>query len=302
VSRRRREAGAIVTIAASVHAAIRRLTAAGVPIDEARRDAALLARAVLGWDAAQWIARQQDEAAAGFTPAFTALIDRRARREPVAYITGEREFYGRWFRVTPAVLIPRPETELLVDETLAALRAPDGPAAPLVVDAGTGSGCIAISIALEHPSARVVGTDVCGDALAIARQNASRLGARVELRQGSLLAGLTAAPDAIVSNPPYVSESDRPSLPPEVRDYEPGPALFAGLDGLDVVRELVRAAASALAPGGWLLMEVGAGQAPHVARLIGATPPLRLERVRLDLQSIARVVSARRMGRMGTSR
>jgi release factor glutamine methyltransferase len=272
---------------------------AGVSADESRRDAALLARAVLGWDAAAWIARQHETAPDDFPRVFDRWIDRRRRREPVAYIIGEREFYGRPFHVTPAVLIPRPETELLVEEAIAALGelVADGRfASPIVVDVGTGSGCIAVTLALEQPSARVIATEVSMDALAVARDNADRLGAagRVEFRAGSLLASLSATPDVIVSNPPYVGEADRWSLPPEVRDFEPDLALSAGLDGLDVIRPLVAAAGRALAPGGRLLIEIGAGQAAAVTRLVAETPGLALSRIRLDLQGIPRIVVARR--------
>ena len=288
-----------MTIAARVHEAVARLMDAGVPADESRRDAALLARAVLGWDAAAWIARQHETAGDEFPRVFDSWIDRRCRREPVAYIIGEREFYGRPFRVTRAVLIPRPETELLVEEAIAALTALVGDersASPLVVDVGTGSGCIAVTIALERPSARVIATEISEAALAVARDNADRLGAagRVEFRAGSLLAGLSAAPDLIVSNPPYVSERDRWSLPAEVRDFEPDLALFAGLDGLDVIRPLVAAVGRVLAPGGRLLIEIGAGQAAAVTRLVAETPGLALSRIRLDLQGIPRIVVARR--------
>ena len=284
-----------MTIAARVEAAAEQLAGAGLQPEEARRDATLLARAVLGWDTAAWIVRQTEAASARFDRALSGFIDRRARREPVAYIVGEREFYGRPFRVTPAVLIPRPETELLVEETLAALgeRAPH---APLVVDVGTGSGCIAIAIALEQAAARVVATDISDAALAVARDNAARLGAsaRIEFRLGSLLAGLTSSPDLIVSNPPYVGEPDRASLPADVRDFEPAVALFAGLDGLDVIRELIGAAARVLRPGGKLLLEIGADQARAVTRLIAHTPALTLSPVRRDLQGLPRVVVAER--------
>ena len=284
-----------MTIAARVQAAAEQLAAAGLQPEEARRDATLLARAVLRWDTAAWIAHQTEAASAGFDRALSGLIDRRARHEPVAYIVGEREFYGRPFRVTPAVLIPRPETELLVEETLATLgeRAANE---PLVVDVGTGSGCIAIAIALEQPAVRVVATDISDAALAVARDNAARLGAsaRIEFRLGSLLAGLASSPDLIVSNPPYIGEADRASLPADVRDFEPAVALFAGLDGLDVIREVVGAAARVLTPGGKLLLEIGADQAGAVTRLVAHTPALTLSRVRMDLQGIPRVVVAER--------
>jgi release factor glutamine methyltransferase len=285
-----------VTLAECVRAASGALVDAGLPAEESRRDAALLARHALGWNLTRWLADRDDEAPPGFARGLDALIRRRASREPVAYITGVREFYGRPFRVTPAVLIPRQETELVVEEALAVLAAYVRPGArPLVADVGTGSGCLAVSLALEHPDARIVATDISADALEVARGNASALGAadRILFRAGPLLAGLDEAPDLIVSNPPYVPEADRPTLAPEVRDFEPDAALFSGLDGLDTIRALVPAASRALAPGGTLVMEFGAGQAPAVTRLV-AEAGLRLDRIRLDLQRIPRVVIASR--------
>ena len=284
-------------MAAVVHAAAARLIAAGIPADEAQRDAGVLARHVLGWDLTRWLTERSSAAPPAFDRALDLLIARRAAREPLAYITGAREFFGRVFRVASGVLIPRPETELLVEEALHILDArPRADRPPLVVDVGTGSGCIAISIALERPGTRVVATDVSTEALGIARENARRLGAaeQVEFREASLIGSLPAPPDAIVSNPPYVGASDRPNLPLDVRGYEPDSALFAGIDGLDVIRELLPAAAAVLPAGGALALEVGRGQAPLVSRLISETPGLRLERIRLDLQSIPRVVVARK--------
>jgi release factor glutamine methyltransferase len=283
-----------VTIAEVVHGAAAQLAAAGISIDEARRDAAVLARHVLGWDLARYLADRTTAAPAAFARALDVLVVRRAAREPLAYITGEREFYGRLFRVSSAVLVPRPETELLVEEALRQLdQRLNG--SPLVVDVGTGSGCIAVTIAVERPGARVVATDVSAEALAVARRNADLLGAlSVDFQHASLLGPSPTPADLVVANPPYVSEADRPNLPLEVRGYEPAQALFAGLDGLDVIRALLPAAAAAMAPGGALVLEVGAGQAPHVSRLISGTSGLTLERIVLDLQSIPRVVVARR--------
>ena len=284
-----------MTLAERVRAAARRLEDAGLPADDSRRDAVLLARAVLGWSAADWLTRQHTPAPIGFDEPFQAFIGRRAAHEPIAYITGEREFYGRPFRVTPDVLIPRPETELLVEEALAEIAA-RGPGAspPRVVDVGTGSGCVAVTLALEAPATRVIGTDVSERALAVARANAASLDARVELCHGGLLASVSGPIDILVSNPPYVSEAERPTLSAEVGRYEPGTALFAGLDGLDVIRALLPDAARTLVPGGVLVVEIGAGQAPAVTRLVSATPGLHLVRIRADLQGIPRIVVSRR--------
>lgn len=281
-----------MTLGDCVAAAARALDAAGFLPEDSRRDAAVLARNALGWDLATWLVRQRSEAPAAFPAALDAAIARRARREPVAYIIGAREFYGRSFGVTPDVLIPRPETELVVDE---ALRVLDETGGRTVADVGTGSGCLAVTIALERPPVSVVATDVSTQALEVAAGNARRLGAseRIRLVHASLLDGTDGPFDLIVSNPPYVPTRDRGALPADVRDYEPGTALFAGLDGLDVIRALLPAAFRALAPGGTLVVEVGSGQADACCALAvaaGFAPP----HVSHDLARIARVVTARK--------
>jgi release factor glutamine methyltransferase len=277
--------------------AARKLELAGLPADESRRDAVVLARWCLGWSATDWLTRAQQPATAEFSRAFAAVIERRAGREPLAYITGEREFYGRMFEVTPAVLIPRPETELLVEEALRCLQqivrqAPHDQVRPQVLDIGTGSGCVAITLALEAPAAAIVATDVSPPALDVARRNARRLDAadRIEFRQATLAEDASGVFDLIVANPPYVPESTRASLSPEVREYEPGGALFAGRDGLDIIQRLVPSAARALRSGGWLVMEIGIGQAEKVALLMRDTAGFSLVRFVRDLQGIERVV------------
>ncbi len=286
-----------MTLAEWAAAASAALTAAGRDDRESRQDVSVLARARLGWSAATWLAHQRDELPPEIARDLAPLVERRKRGEPVAYLTGEREFYGRVFRVTPNVLVPRPETELIVDEAIATLPhvEPTG-GRPVVIDVGTGSGVLAITIALEYPAARVTATDISARALDVAHDNARRLGAAdsVEFRFGSLLAGLPGPVDMIVSNPPYIAETDRASLPIDVVRYEPASALFAGADGLDVIRGLVAAAAWALRPGGRLIMEIGFGQEHAVRRVIDATPGLDLCGVRGDLQQIPRVVVAER--------
>jgi release factor glutamine methyltransferase len=289
-----------MTVLAAVQDGIRALVESGFAPDDARTDAAVIARHLLGWTLTDWAARNRDAAPDGFSEQLSALLRRRAAHEPVAYLTGVREFYGREFRVSPAVLIPRPETEMVIevllhDGVLSAARRPEGNdgdahGGPVIVDVGTGSGCLAITLKLEWPAARVIGTDVSAAALAVARANADRLGADVEFVEASLLpAGLEV--DVVVSNPPYVPERDRASLAADVRDFEPAGALFAGPDGLDVIRALVPAAQKALKPGGWLVMEIGAGQADAVAALVEQAG-LALARVAPDLQGIPRVVVA----------
>ena len=216
----------------------------------------------------------------------------------MAYIYAGQEFYGRMFEVTPAVLIPRPESEIIVEAALGIL--PER-ARVHVADIGTGSGCLAITVACERPLARIVATDISGDALEIAQRNALRHGveARVACTLGDLLpeqsidkGGLGL--DLVVSNPPYVPEGDRALLPPEVRDYEPAAALFAGADGLDVIRRLVPKSAERLKPGGYLIFEIGINQSVAVTQLISATPGLKMVGLRNDLQGIPRTVVVQR--------
>jgi release factor-specific protein-(glutamine-N5) methyltransferase len=237
-----------------------------------------------------------EPALAGFGPAYERLVARRAAREPMAYIRGVQEFYGREFVVSPAVLIPRPETEFVVEEALACLREADAPPAPRVVDVGTGSGCIAVTIALEWPTARLVGTDISDRALVVAQANAQRHGvdARVAWRHGSYLVGLAPPLDLVVSNPPYVADHYAPALAPEVGRYEPHTALFGGRDGLRDVRALARQSAERLRPGGWLVTEIGDAQADAVRALVEGVPGLTLVRLRSDLHGIPRVAVVRR--------
>lgn len=281
----------------------RRLEAAGIPRAEAAFDAELLARDALGWDRATWIARRDEDeraveaqtvAARGigaFRAAFDALVARRARREPMAYIRGTQEFYGREFLVGPGVLIPRPETELVVDEAKAAAM---GRRTPRLADIGTGSGCLAVTLALELPSATVVASDVSAEALTIARGNAAAhdVSARISFVQTSYLTGVAGTFDVIVSNPPYVREADRAALPLEVRDFEPSEALFGGDDGLRDIRAIVQVATTALRPGGVLVMEIGLGQAEAVTAVLTAAGLAGELTLRPDLQGIPRVAVA----------
>jgi release factor glutamine methyltransferase len=279
---------------ALVASAAKRLVRAGIAEEEAALDARLLAQHALGWDAAAYLTRAPEPPPASFTGPYETLIARRARREPVAYIIGRREFWGLTFEVTPAVLIPRPETELIV---AAALEAFPGAGRPLrFADVGTGSGCVAVALARERPWARGIATDISREALLVARRNAERHGTIGRLRwvQTSLLDAIDARLDLVAANPPYVPEMDRPRLQPEVRDYEPGAALFAGPDGLAVVRRLVPEAAARLRSGGLLIFEIGAGQEEAAAELIGRTPGLRMRDLRRDLQGLPRTAIAER--------
>lgn len=287
-----------MTIHARVVAARQRLRDAGIPPDEADLDARLLAEHVLGWTTERYFVDANAAEPSRFAARYDALIARRAAREPFAYIVGHQEFWGLAFAVTPAVLIPRPETELLVQIALELL--PEDGARTVdavdVCDVGTGSGCIAVAVARERPRARVVAVDASESALEVARANAARHGVadRIEFRHADLLSG-DGRVDIIVSNPPYVAERDRPTIQAEVGRYEPAGALFAGEDGLDVIRRLVADAPRRMTGGGHLVFEFGFGQADEVARLISRTDGLTMVGLRRDLQDIPRAAIARRL-------
>lgn len=280
---------AAVTLRDHLAAASERLRRAGISARDAAFDAELLARAVLGWDRAAVLARANEPPPAGFAPRYDGLIARRERREPAAQVLGQREFWGRDFEVTRDVLVPRPETELIV-ETALALYADSRPTR--VVDVGTGTGCLAITLALEWPELGILATDVSAAALAVARRNARRHGVapRVHFVRTSVLSSLAPGIDLVVANPPYVRSGDRPALGIEVREYEPAEALFGGADGLDIVRALLDQACERLRPGGRLLMEFGSGQDDAVSDLVRARPALHLDEVRLDFAGIPRMV------------
>lgn len=286
----------MTSVAAIVDAGAQRLQAAGFTTDDARRDAAIIGRALLGWSQADWIVHARSAAPADFAAAFHPLIARRATFEPVAHLLGEREFYGRSFRVTADTLIPRPETEDLVTAALDWISThPATSSQPRsVIDIGTGTGCVVVTLALECPPGRATfaATDISPAALEVARDNATRLGATgITFHRGHLLAGHTSPCDLIVSNPPYVPARDRDTLQPDVRLFEPPAALFSGDDGLDLIRELIPLAKQALAPGGALMLEIGQGQADTVDDLLreaGFTTVMR----RPDLQGIPRIIVA----------
>jgi release factor glutamine methyltransferase len=225
------------------------------------------------------------------------LLKRRAAREPLQYILGSQPFRELDLEVDRRVLIPRPETEVLVGEVLAWARArEDGPLD--VLDIGTGSGAIALSLALEGSFRKVVGTDLMAEALEVATRNRTAAGLedRVELRQGADYTALAGDErfDIVVSNPPYVAEPERGTLEPEVADWEPGTALFAGIDGLDVVRRIVAGAPAMLRDGGLLALEVGAGQTGAVAGLLEGMGGWEGITVRADLTGRGRIVMATR--------
>lgn len=312
-------------------------------IENARLEAELLLGAVLGLRRLDLYLQHDRPLKPAELAAYRAAVRRRLRREPLQYITGETQFRQLALRVDPRVLIPRPETEVLVGEVLrwaerkeecAAPTLPRGPepgvggestSAELntpgarsnrkgrgddrgsltaregrgtlrALDVGTGSGAIALSLAREGPFVRVVATDVSADALDLAAENAARLGlaGRVELRPGPLLdaTGARERFDVVVSNPPYVAESERTTLPPEVRDWEPATALFAPGGGLDVLMALVRDAPAHLRPGGLLALEVGLGQANTIAREADESGAYGSVRIVRDLTGRDRIVLA----------
>jgi release factor glutamine methyltransferase len=221
------------------------------------------------------------------------LIARRAKREPVAYILGRWGFRGLDLDVDPRVLVPRPETELVVDRCLALL---DGVAGPDVLDLGTGSGAIALALASELPEAQVSGCDVSEDALDVARGNGERLGIGVEWIRSDLFSGLDGRRfRLVVSNPPYVAEAELAGLDPEVRDWEPRGATVAGATGLEVIERIAAEARIALDPGGALVLEIGAGQAGAVAALLEGAGLADVGCQR-DHAGIERIVWGRRTG------
>lgn len=276
-----------------VVAARERFIRAGIPPDQAAIDAEALARHTQRWDRATYLTRRDEPVSAADAAAFDAVVARRERREPVAYITGRREFWGLEFLVTPAVLIPRPESEFIIETALARLRDTSRPWA--IADIGAGSGCLAISLAHELPAARVTATDISAEALAVATGNAVRLGVadRVTFVQTSLLDDAPGPFDLIVANPPYVPSSHRPTLSPDVRDHEPALALYGhGDDGLDDARALLAQAPSRLTPNGVLMMEFGFGQGEAVRAALGQTPGLALIEILRDLQGHERTLVA----------
>jgi len=271
-----------------------RFREAGLSSKGAELDARLLAQFALGWSAERFITSAHEGEPPEFASRYEALVARRIQREPLAYIVGQQEFWGLPFEVSPAVLIPRSETELIVEVVLELCPHVNG--IVTVADLCTGSGNVAVAIATERPAARITATDISQVALDVARQNARRLGVagRIDFRCTDLLDGLQGPFDVITCNPPYVAERDRPGLQPEVRDHEPDVALFGGSDGFHLVERLVRDAAGYLRPGGHLLFEFGLGQDDRVESLVAETAELRLVELRRDLQGIARTAVVER--------
>lgn len=277
-----------------MEAATRRLESSGVP--GARREAELMLAFVLGIDRGGVIARRPDPLPAAGAARFEGLLGRRERREPFQYLVGEQEFHGLLFRVDRRVLIPRPETEHLVDAVLAAGLSQGS----RVLDLGTGSGCIAVSAALARPDLRIVGVDRSEEALAVARENVERHGAGdcvvcIAADLAALPDAWTGAFDAVVSNPPYVSEEEWRELAPEVRDWEPKGALVPGPKGNEAYEALAPAARRLLRPRGLLALELG-WTSEAAARQAVERAGFGAVSVLPDLRGIARVLCARRDG------
>jgi len=280
-----------VNLRQKINAARARLVSAGIEDGEAGRDANLLARHTLGWDRATLMTHETDEAKPVFIERYDPLIERRARREPVAYICREQEFWNRDFAVSQAVLIPRPETEIIIEELLACLP-PEFPSRPVkVVDIGTGSGCLAVTAAAELPLLKVIATDISKAALDVARANAARYGVsdRITFAEYPYVNRAWGPFDFILSNPPYVTDAEYEDLAPEVREYEPRTALTAGEDGLRDIRQVIEIASTQLVPGGKAFVEIGHQHADAVRELVERFPSLHLKKISADLQRIPRV-------------
>lgn len=261
--------------------------------ERARRDAETLLLHMIERDRAYLMTHPEATLNAEGAVRYYALVERRLRGEPIQYILGECEFFGLPFTVNRDVLIPRPETEHLVEKAIEFAAAFH---APRIVDIGTGSGAIAIALAHQLPAAQIAATDRSAAALEVARKNAARNGVaeRIRFVEGDLLEPLADAEfDLVVSNPPYVAETDRDTLAVEVCEHEPATALFAGSDGLDIYRRLIPAAHRVLAQSGFMALEIGCGQAEAIRALLSDAGFTQIEFSK-DLQGIDRVASARR--------
>lgn len=246
----------------------------------ARLDTELLFASALKWERIQLYMNYDYPLSAAELDACRALVRRRAQGEPIAYILGTRDFYKSTFSVEPGVLIPRPETELLVEETVAWLRA-NAPSAPMLVDLGTGSGCIGLSVLVDIADARLLACDVSPKALEVTMRNAERLGVadRVQLREGDaatlsvaeVLSVFSRQPDAVVANPPYISPDDS-AVEEGVRKFEPSEALFSEQSGFGHIRAWAKVAAEVVRPGGFVMFEIGADQGEEAASLFSAQP------------------------------
>jgi release factor glutamine methyltransferase len=283
------------TISQAIAEGASKLHAAG--IQQERRTAGLLLCHAIGIDRAHLLTKSEEQIDDVKYKAYLGLVERRAAGEPVQYLTGHQEFYGLDFFVSPDVLIPRPETELLVEQALKIVDT-QGLKRPLIVDVGTGSGCIAITLAVNLLNARLIAIDASDRALIIGLNNAAKHQVidRIEFLEGDLLKplvnrGLEASVDLIVSNPPYVEEDLKSSIQREVRDWEPHGALFGGVNGIEFYRRLVSECPEYLKSGGHLLFEIGCGQLEAIEGMLAGSPSLKLVEVTNDLQGIPRTLT-----------
>jgi release factor glutamine methyltransferase len=279
-----------VTLEEALRAAEADLTAAG--IEDAWLEAEVLLRHALGLDRAHLLSRLRERLPPAQGAAFRALLKRRLAHEPTAYIVGHREFYGLELETTPAALIPRPETELLVDEVLNALTA-DRPR--LIADVGTGNGAVAVALAANLPAAAVHAVDTSEAALALARRNADRhsVADRIHFHCGDLLDPLPEPVDAIAANLPYVKSNDWKALPPEIREHEPRAALDGGPTGLREVERLLRQAPDRLHPGGLLAVEIGWDQREEASAIARECFPQAGVSVKRDMAGLGRLLVVR---------
>lgn len=273
--------------------AIQRLTSAQVP--SPRMNAELLLMFTLGRERAFLYGHPEYELSVDEEARYNDALGQRSRGTPAQYITGHQEFWGMDFIVSPAVLIPRPETEHVIEVVLACVGRAPSPANLRIVDVGTGSGCIALAMAKELPRAEIHATDISAPALEIARANAARLQleSRIQFHEGNLLDGVAKNSfDFVVSNPPYVGESEEDSVQLDVRKFEPRNAVFAGQTGLEVIERLIPQSSEVLKSGGWLLMEISGTIAAGVKELLGDWKNVEVTK---DLQGIERVVAAEKL-------
>ena len=272
-----------------------RLQKAGIHNTEALADAELLARHVLDWDRSTYLLRNHEPPPTTFDTAYEAIIERRTAREPVSLITQQREFWGLDFSVKPGVLIPRPETELIV-ETAIDLFSDRINTKLSIADIGTGSGCLAVALALEFPNSIISALDTSATALEIARNNCvvHSVTDRVRLLENNFETWLSSRSspfyelDLIVANLPYIPQGTIKNLSPEVQNYEPHCALNGGPDGLLLIRKLLALAPTFLSEKGFLLLEIGEAQAPALQEILKSIPTLVLNGFRSDLQGIPR--------------
>jgi release factor glutamine methyltransferase len=285
------------SIAETILQGAHRLRRAGVP--EARREAGSLLAYVLGRDRTFILSHAEDALGEEQAEGFRVLLERRAQGEPLQYITANQEFFGLDFEVTKDVLIPRPETELLVENVLKLFA---GSSDPFICDVGTGSGCVVVALMKNLPQARAIAIDISTNALTVAQRNAARhsVSDRIEFVHADLFAELNSREsrlvlfDLIVSNPPYVEEGAMADLQREVRDFEPHNALAAGADGLAVIRRLLVEAANFVKVGGYLLFEIGFNQSTAVEQLLDPAVWQLLD-IHKDLQGIPRTVALQRL-------